>query len=481
MASPQTPPPGREGLKNLLAKSPSLLGEGDLGGEAEIHQGKTKELYCSTQRRTINIVTLGCSKNTVDSEKLLKQIQAGGYSVIYNPSDTSAETVIINTCGFINDAKEESIDTILRFIKANKSGLNKKLYVMGCLSERYMDALKSEIPEVKKYFGVNNMNEILQELGISLNKSLQSERIITGPSHYAYLKVAEGCDRSCAFCSIPLIRGKYISRPVEELVQESEKLASQGVKELILIAQDLSYYGLDIYGSQKLPELVTALLEIDKIEWIRLHYLYPANFPKQLIPLMKENSRICSYIDIPLQHISGKMLTLMKRSHGEAETRELLHTLRTELPGAAIRTTLIAGHPGETETEYNDLKDFISEFRFDRLGVFAYSHEEGTFSYDNYKDEVPERVKEARVAELMALQQSVSEELNKARIGKVVKVIIDRVEGEFFVGRTEYDSPEVDNEVLIKIKYRLKPGNFYNVIVTGSTDFDLFGEPVSPL
>jgi ribosomal protein S12 methylthiotransferase len=429
-------------------------------------------------QRTINIVTLGCSKNTVDSEKLLKQIQTGGYSVIYDPSDTSAETVIINTCGFINDAKEESIDTILRFIKANKSGLNENLYVMGCLSERYMDALKSEIPEVKKYFGVNNMNEILQELGISLNRSLLSERIITGPAHYAYLKVSEGCDRSCAFCSIPMIRGKYISRPVEELVEEAEKLSSQGVKELILIAQDLSYYGLDLYGSQKLPELVIALLEISKIEWIRLHYLYPANFPKQLIPLMKENSKICSYIDIPLQHISGKMLALMKRSHNEPETRELLHTLRTELPEAAIRTTLIAGHPGETETEYNELKEFISEFRFDRLGVFAYSHEEGTFSYDNYKDEIPERVKEARVAELMALQQSVSDELNRAMIGKTVKVIIDRVEREFSVGRTEYDSPEVDNEVLINIKYGLKPGNFYNVMITGSTDFDLFGNPV---
>lgn len=435
----------------------------------------------NTQRRKINIVTLGCSKNTVDSEKLIKQIQAGGYSVVYDTADTSAETVIINTCGFIKDAKEESIDTILRFIKANKSGHNKNLYVMGCLSERYMDALKSEIPEVKKYFGVNNMNEILQELGISMNRNLLSERILTGPAHYAYLKVSEGCDRSCAFCSIPLIRGKYISRPVEELVREAEKLAADGVKELILIAQDLSYYGLDLYGIQQLPELITALLEIDKFEWIRLHYLYPANFPKRLITLIKENPKICRYIDIPIQHISGKMLTLMKRSHDEPGTRELLYTLRKELPDAAIRTTLIAGYPGETEKEYNKLKKFVSEFRFDRLGIFAYSHEEGTFSYDNFKDEVPERIKKSRVAELMAFQQSISEEMNREKAGQVLKVIIDRMEGEFYVGRTESDSPEVDNEVLISKNYDIKPGNFYNILITRTTDFDLFGEPISPL
>ncbi len=430
--------------------------------------------------RKINIVTLGCSKNTVDSEKLIKQIQAGGYSVVFDPADTSVETVIINTCGFINDAKEQSIDTILRFIKANKSGLIKNLYVMGCLSERYMDALKSEIPEVKKYFGVNNMIEILQELGISMNRNLMSERILTGPAHYAYLKVSEGCDRNCAFCSIPLIRGKYISRPVEELVLEAEKLADDGVKELILIAQDLSYYGLDLYGTQKLPELLSALLEIDEFEWIRLHYLYPANFPKRLIHLMKENPKICRYIDIPIQHISGKMLALMRRSYNELDTRELLYTIRTELPDAAIRTTLIAGHPGETEKEYNELKKFVSEFRFNRLGVFEYSHEEGTFSYDNYKDEVPERIKESRVAELMAIQQSVSEELNSAKTGKVFKVIIDRREDEYFVGRTEYDTPEVDNEVLITTEYNLKPGSFYNILITRSTEFDLFGEPVFP-
>lgn len=429
-------------------------------------------------RRKINIVTLGCSKNTVDSEKILRQIQAGGYSVIYDSSDISADTVIINTCGFINDAKEESIDTILRFVRARQSGKVNNLYVIGCLSERYMDALKNEIPEVKKYFGVNSMDQILRELGIPLRKDLLSERVLTGPGHYAYIKVSEGCDRSCAFCSIPMIRGKCISRPVEELVEEAKNLEAQGVKELILIAQDLSYYGVDFYRKQKLPELVSELLKIESFEWIRFHYLYPANFPEELITLMRENSRICKYIDIPIQHISGKMLGLMKRSHDEVETRNLLQKLRAELPDAAIRTTLIAGHPGETEKEYNELKEFISEFRFDRLGVFAYSHEEGTYSYDNYKDEISESIKESRVAELMKIQQSISEELNQVKTGRILKVIIDRREGEFFIGRTEYDSPEVDNEVLINAEHNLEPGNFYNILITGSTDFDLFGNPV---
>jgi ribosomal protein S12 methylthiotransferase len=322
------------------------------------------------------------------------------------------------------------------------------------------------------------MNQILQELGIALRKDLIPERILTGPGHYAYLKVSEGCDRSCSFCSIPLIRGKCISRPLEELVEEARNLAGHGVKELILIAQDLSYYGLDLYKTQKLPELISELLKIESLEWIRLHYLYPANFPEEIISLMKENSRMCRYIDIPIQHISGKMLELMKRSHDESEIRSLLYKLRKELPGAAIRTTLIAGHPGETEKEYDELKRFISEFRFDRLGVFAYSHEEGTYSYDNYKDDISERVKESKVAELMAIQQSISEELNLEKTGKILRVLIDRRDGEFFVGRTEYDSPEVDNEVLISVKNDLKSGNFYNILITGSTDFDLFGDPV---
>ena len=428
--------------------------------------------------KKINIVTLGCSKNIVDSEKLLKQLHAGGYEVIHNSDELSAGIVIINTCGFINDAKEESVDTILRFVKAQKSGQIDNLYVMGCLSERYADALKHEIPEVKKYFGVNNMTDILAELGVDVRKDLLTERTITGPGHYAYLKISEGCNRTCAFCAIPAIRGRYISRPIEDLVKEALHLANNGVKELILIAQDLSYYGLDLYKKQALSELVTELLKIKSMEWIRLHYLYPANFPEELIPLIKENSRICRYIDIPIQHITDNMLGLMKRSHNRKETVAILNKLRNEIPGAVIRTTLIAGHPGETEQDFLELKDFISDFRFDRLGVFAYSHEEDTYSYDEYKDEIPEDAKESRVAELMEVQQIISAELNESLVGKIFKVIIDRKEGEFFIGRTEYDSPEVDQEVLIPAEHNLKPGDFYNILINKSSEFDLYGEPV---
>jgi ribosomal protein S12 methylthiotransferase len=428
--------------------------------------------------KKINIVTLGCSKNVVDSEKLLKQLNAGGYEVIHNADETMADTVIINTCGFINDAKEESVDTILRFVKAQKSGQIANLYVMGCLSERYANALKHEIPEVKKYFGVNNMNDILAELGVIVRKDLLTDRTISGPGHYAYLKISEGCDRTCAFCAIPAIRGKYISRPIEDLVKEASQLARNGVKELILIAQDLSYYGLDLYKKQALAELIKELLKISSFEWIRLHYLYPANFPMDLIPLIRENPRICRYIDIPIQHITDNMLGLMKRSHNRKETTAMLTTLRDNIPGAVIRTTLIAGHPGESEEDFIELKNFISEFRFDRLGVFAYSHEEDTFSYEQYEDNIPEDVKESRVGELMEIQQNISAELNESAVGKIFKVIIDRKEHEFFVGRTEFDSPEVDQEVLISTDQNLESGNFYNILITKSTEFDLYGEPV---
>jgi ribosomal protein S12 methylthiotransferase len=429
------------------------------------------------KNKKINIITLGCSKNIVDSEKLLRQINAGGFEVIHNSDDNSASTVIINTCGFINDAKEESIDTILRFVRARKAGEIDNLYVMGCLSERYMDTLKYEIPEVKKYFGVNNISDILAELGLSFRKDLLTERTISGPAHYAYLKISEGCDRTCAFCAIPIIRGKYISRPIEELVKEASQLAENGVKELILIAQDLSYYGLDLYKKQSLTELITELLKINSLEWIRLHYLYPANFPLSLIPLIRNNPRICRYIDIPIQHISDKMLALMKRTHNRLETETLLNKLRSEIPEAVIRTTLIAGHPGETEDDYLELKDFISRFRFDRLGVFSYSHEEDTFSYKEYIDEIPESVKQIRVGELMEIQQNISAELNETKINKVLKVIIDRKESGFFIGRTEFDSPEVDQEVLIPIQYNLNTGSFYNIRITHSIEFDLFGIP----
>jgi ribosomal protein S12 methylthiotransferase len=362
-------------------------------------------------------------------------------------------------------------------VKYHEAGEIDNLYVMGCLSERYMDTLKHEIPEVKRYFGVNNISDILSELGVSERKDLDSERIITGPDHYAYLKISEGCNRTCAFCAIPAIRGKYISRPVEELVDEASRLAKSGVKELILIAQDLSYYGLDIYKKQTLAKLVTELLKIESLKWIRLHYLYPANFPMDLIPVIRDNPRVCRYIDIPIQHITDRMLGMMKRSHNRQDTENVLNKLRSEIPDAVIRTTLIAGHPGETEQDFRNLKDYISAFRFDRLGVFAYSHEEDTYSYNEYKDDIPGEIKESRVAELMEIQQNISLKLNESKVGKILNVIIDRKEDEFFVGRTEYDSPEVDQEVLISVRHKLKAGNFYNIRITQTTDFDLFGEP----
>jgi ribosomal protein S12 methylthiotransferase len=430
------------------------------------------------KNKKINIVTLGCSKNVVDSEKLMKQLEAGGYSVTHDSNDFSAGTVIINTCGFINDAKEESIDNILRYVRARESGHIENLYVMGCLAERYIDALQAKIPEVDRYFGVNNIADILKETGITYRPDLSISRILTSPEHYAYLKVSEGCDRSCAFCAIPAIRGKCVSRSVGELVSEAEQLAKSGVKELILIAQDLSYYGLDLYKKRMLPELVSELLNIQSLEWIRLHYLYPADFPLELIGMISENPRICRYIDIPIQHISDKILGMMKRSHGRAETEAILHKIRQEIPGTAIRTTLIAGHPGETKKEFNELLEFVRKFRFDRLGVFAYSHEEDTYSYNNFKDDVPEDIKSSRVSEIMEIQQAISVELNENYVGQTMKVIIDRREDRFFVGRTEFDSPEVDQEVLISNEFNLKTGNFYNLKITRSSEFDLYGIPV---
>jgi len=396
---------------------------------------------------------------------------------MHDSADTSAGTVIINTCGFINDAKEESIDTILRFVKARESGKINNLYVMGCLSERYMDALKTEIPEVNRYFGVNDFNAILNEIGVRQDNSLLTDRTLTGPGHYAYLKVSEGCDRTCAFCAIPLIRGKCVSRQIEELVVEANNLASKGVKELILIAQDLSYYGLDLYRKQMLPELLKELLKIKEFGWIRLHYLYPANFPFEVLEIMKENPRICRYIDIPVQHITDNMLLKMKRSHDRAETEKVLSEIRRILPEAVIRTTLIAGHPGESVQDFNALKEFISGFRFDRLGVFAYSHEEDTYAYKHYSDELDSETKEGRVSELMEIQQGISVELNQGRVNKIYKVLIDRREGDFFIGRTEFDSPEVDQEVLIPTEYQVIPGSFHNILITSATEFDLYGKP----
>ncbi len=430
------------------------------------------------KKRRINIITLGCSKNVVDSEKLMKQISSEGYEIIYNQEEIFTDTVIINTCGFINDAREESIDTILRFVKAKEQGYISNLYVMGCLSERYRNELTGEIPEVDHYFGVNDMESIIRELGINAEKPHHSERILTSPGHYAYLKISEGCDRTCAFCAIPLIRGRSRSRTIEDIVHEAGLLARDGVKEIILIAQDLTYYGIDLYKERKLPALLKELLKINGFEWIRLQYLYPAGFPGELVSIIHDNPRICSYFDIPVQHITDNMLGLMKRSHNREQTEYVLNLIRKEIPGAAIRTTLIAGHPGEREKDFRELLRFISSFRFDRLGVFAYSHEEETFAGRNFKDEIPEHEKIRRVDEIMKIQQEISYGLNQSRIGKVLKIIIDRREGDYYIGRTEYDSPDVDHEVLVSAQHQIKNGEFYQVEITAAEEFDLYGIPV---
>lgn len=430
-------------------------------------------------KKKLNIVTLGCSKNRVDSEKLLKQAENSGFTVLHDREEADSDIVIINTCGFINDAKEESIDTILRFSQARERGEIGKLYVMGCLSERYRDDLRSEIPVVDSWFGVNDPAAILRSLGGEFRDKLYPERFITTPGHYAYLKVSEGCNRTCAFCAIPGIRGKYISSSIDDLATESTALAEAGVKELILIAQDLSYYGIDLYGRQMLLPLLERLSAIKGIEWIRLHYLYPTNFPEDLIEYIRDNPKICPYIDLPVQHISDKVLKMMRRSHSGSETRRLLEKIRKELPGAAIRTTMITGHPGEGEREFRELVDFVREFRFNRLGVFAYSHEEDTYGFRNYKDSVSDRIKRSRADEIMAVQQQISTELNEEMKGVETDIIIDRREGIWMVGRTRHDSPEVDQEVLVQATGSgISPGDIIRVKITGSTEFDLIAERV---
>lgn len=427
------------------------------------------------KRNRVNIITLGCSKNTVDSQKLMRQLLAGGYSVTSESSDP-ADIVIINTCGFIHDAKEESVDTIIKHAEALAKEGRGKLLVMGCLVERYRRELQESLPEVDTWFGVNRPGEIISHLGLSYHEDLTGERVITGPRHYAYLKISEGCDRTCAFCAIPDIRGRYLSTPAEELVAEARFLALQGVKELILIAQDLTLYGMDIYGRQMLPDLVRQLSAVDGIEWIRLHYLYPVDFPYEILEMMQSDPKICRYVDIPVQHISDNVLRMMRREHDSAGTRRLLGDIRRLLPDAAVRTTVIAGHPGETEKEFRELLAFISEQRFDRLGAFRYSHEENTHGFLNYSDDIPEKTKERRVARIMKLQQGISAEKNAALTGTVMKVIIDRKEGLFNIGRSQYDSPEVDQEILITSRRKIEPGTFVDVKVTGSTEFDLYAE-----
>jgi len=429
------------------------------------------------QSDKINIVTLGCSKNVVDSEFLMKQIDANFIGVVHNADSFQYKTVIINTCGFIQDAKQESVDTILRFIRAKEKGLIRHVFVMGCLSERYKKDLEKEIPDVDMYFGANDLPGIIKHLGLNYKENLVGERVLTTPSHYAYMKISEGCDRRCAFCAIPIMRGNHVSTPVDVLKEEAKSLAGSGVRELILIAQDLSWYGMDIYKRQALPELLENLADIKGIEWIRLHYAYPAAFPRDVIRVMKERENICNYLDIPFQHASDNVLQMMRRNHDRKLNYELIEFIRKEIPGITLRTTLMTGHPGEGETEFQELRQFVDEVRFDRLGVFAYSEEEDTWAAEKYDDSVPPEVKKERAAELMQMQQIISKELNMSKINKSIKVLIDGREGDYYIGRSESDSPEVDNEILIPVSLKkLRAGQFYTVKITAAEEFDLYGE-----
>ena len=427
------------------------------------------------KKQRINVVTLGCSKNLVDSEVLLNQLSMDDFEVVHDSNDNS-DVVVVNTCGFIGDAKEESVNTILQFVNAKSRGDIDKLYVMGCLSERYKTDLKKEIPEVDRYFGKFDLKAIVTELKATYRPEFIYERKITTPSHFAYLKISEGCNRVCAFCAIPGMTGKHQSKSMDDLVKEAKYLSKNGVKEILLIAQDLSYYGIDLYGKGMLAELIQKIAEVDGIEWIRLHYLYPTKFPMDILPLFKAVPKLCKYIDIPLQHSSNNVLKHMLRHVTTEETEALLQKIKEEVPGIAIRTTMLIGHPGETEDDFEQLKGFVQKHRFDRLGAFSYSHEEGTYGYKKYSDDVPEDVKQARVEELMGIQQIVSSQLNAARVGQTLKVIIDREDEEFYVGRTEFDSPEVDGEVLISKEARLRKGQFCQVKITGAEEFDLYGK-----
>lgn len=429
------------------------------------------------RRNTIDIITLGCSKNLVDSEKLMRQLEANGYKVTHDAPRPQGEIAVINTCGFIGDAKEESINMILEFCEAKEEGRLKKLYVMGCLSERYLKELEVEIPQVDKFYGKFNWNELLADLGKAYQPEIAIERTLTTPKHYAYLKISEGCDRSCAYCAIPIITGKHVSRPMDEIVKEVELLVSEGVKEFQIIAQELTYYGVDLYKSQKLPELIERIAQVPGVEWIRLHYAYPSHFPEDLFRVMRENDNVCKYMDIALQHVSDNMLTKMRRHVTKAETYALIEKFRKEVPGIHLRTTLMVGFPGETEEDFQELKEFVQKARFDRMGAFAYSEEEGTYAAETYEDSIPFETKQARLDELMAIQQGISAELSAEKIGQEFRVIIDRKEGEYYVGRTQFDSPEVDPEVLIKSDgKRLFTGHFYNVLITDADDFDLYGK-----
>jgi ribosomal protein S12 methylthiotransferase len=425
----------------------------------------------------INLVTLGCSKNQVDSEVLLAQLKGNGLEAVHESRDDDANIVVINTCGFIDNAKQESIDTILRYVDAKEEGIVDKVYVTGCLSQRYKDDLEKEIPQVDAWFGTRDLSRLLKVFKADYKQELVGERILTNPGHYAYLKISEGCDRPCSFCAIPLMRGGHISRPMEELVTEARNLARTGTKELLIIAQDSTYYGLDLYKKRNLAELLQRLSDVSGIEWIRLHYAFPAGFPLDVLDVMRERENICKYLDIPLQHGSTRMLQLMRRGTTREKTEELLQTIRERVPGIALRTTMIAGHPGETEEDFSQLMDFIDKSRFERLGIFNYSHEENTHSY-SFADDVPDEIKQERADAVMELQQGISLSINQQRIGSTLKVLVDRKEGRDFIGRSEYDSPEVDNEVIIKGSEYLRTGDFVDVRITGATEFDLTGEAI---
>ena len=430
------------------------------------------------KRNKVNIITLGCSKNIVDSEVLLGQLRANKIRATHEETETPGDTVVINTCGFIENAKQESIDTILLYAKAKEDGLISKVYVTGCLSERYKDDLRRDIPNVDEYFGTQDLPRLLKTLGANYMHELVGERLLTTPIHYAYLKIAEGCDRPCSFCAIPLMRGKHVSKSIEEVVTEAENLARDGTRELILIAQDLTYYGLDLYKKRRLADLLMELVKVAGINWIRLHYAFPSGFPMDVLDVMAENGKICNYIDIPLQHASDSILKSMRRGISAKKTNELIKTFREKVPGIVIRTTLICGYPGETETDFEELKEFVMAKRFDRLGVFAYSHEEDTHAY-KLEDDVPEALKEERVAAIMNIQRGISYQKNQEKIGQTLIVLVDRKEGDQYIGRTQFDSPEVDNEVLIMVQDQyLRIGDFVNVKIIAAEDYDLIGELV---
>ena len=434
---------------------------------------KTKTL----KKNKVNVVTLGCSKNIYDSEVLMAQLKANQFDVEHESMDDDASVVIINTCGFIDNAKQESIDTIIRYVEAKKDGLVDKVYVTGCLSERYKDDLEKEIPEVDAYFGTRDLPRLLKTLKADYKHELVGERLLTTPSHYAYFKIAEGCDRPCTFCAIPIMRGKHLSTPIEDLIIQAKSLAAKGVKELMLIAQDLTYYGLDLYKKRALADLLRQLSEVEGIAWIRLHYAFPTGFPMEVLDVMREKENICNYLDMPLQHGSTRMLQAMKRGTTREKTEELIAAIREKVPGIAIRTTLIAGYPGETEADFQEMYDWVQRSKFDRLGIFTYSHEENTAAYA-FEDDVPAKVKKERADAIMDLQAGISYELNQLKVGKIFSVLFDRVEGDYFIGRTEFDSPEVDNEVLVKktADNFIRIGDFAQVQITSADHYDLCGE-----